>query len=84
MMSYESLKIKKIKNMKYKLLLLSDDRVVISIHKSFDGQFQLSEIELNEQALPLVYSMFTAMFIGPESDQEISKQNVIKLSQSSV
>lgn len=33
MSSYELLKLKKIKNMKYKHLLLSDDGVVISINK---------------------------------------------------
>lgn len=83
-MSYEWLKIKKIKNMKYKHLLLSDDGVAISINKSFGGRFQLSEIALNETVLQWIYSMFTAMSVGAESDQEISKWNLMRLSQSRV
>lgn len=84
MMSYEWLKIKKIKNMKYKHLLLSDDGVGISINKSFGGQFRLSEIELNKQALQWIYSMFTAMSVGAESDQGISKWSLMKLFHTSV
>lgn len=84
MMSYEWLKIKKIKNMKYKHLLLSDDGVVISINKSCGGQYHLSETELNEQALQWIYSVFTAMSVGAESDQGISKWSLMKLSQSGV
>lgn len=52
-------KIKKIKNMKYKHLLLSDTGVVISINKSCSVQFCLSEIELNEQALQCIYNVYS-------------------------
>jgi len=74
-------KIKKIKNMKYKHLLLSDTGVVISINKSCSVQFCLSEIELNEQALQCIYNMFTAVAAGTQSEQGISKWKLMKFSQ---
>lgn len=70
--------------MKYKHLLLSDDGVEIAINKSFGGQFQLSEIALNETALQWIYSVFTATSVGAESDQGISKWSLMRLSQSRV
>lgn len=84
MMSYERLKIKKIKNVNYKHLLLSDDGVVISINKSYGGQFWLYEVELNEQVLHWICRVFTDMSVGTEFDRGISKWSLMKLSQSSV
>lgn len=70
--------------MNYKHLLLSDDGVVISINKPFGDQFWLHEVELNEQVLYRICRMFTAMSVGTEFDQGISKWSLMKLSQSSV